>query len=51
MVDFTIFEGAQLGAVDIVYGHGSTHTLVVDIDEDALANLSARNDGQAVALS
>jgi len=48
--DFPIFGSAHPGTVGFVFGDGSTHSLDVDIDGDVLANLSARNDGQAVSL-
>lgn len=47
---FPVFGSAHPGTVSFVFGDGSTHALNVDVDEDVLANLSARNDGQSVAL-
>lgn len=47
---FPVFGSAHPGTVGFVFGDGSTHTLTVDTDEDVLANLSARNDGQAFTL-
>ena len=48
--DFPVFGSAHPGTVGFVFGDGSTHSLDVDTDGDVLANLSARNDGQAVSL-
>ena len=48
--DFPVFGSAHPGTVGFVFGDGSTHSLNVDTDGDVLANLSARNDGQAVSL-
>ncbi len=48
--ELPIFGSAHPGTVNFVFGDGSTHSLNIDIDRDVLANLSARNDGQTVAL-
>ncbi len=45
-----VFGSAHPGTVGFVFGDGSTHSLNVEIDGETLANLSARNDGQAVSL-
>lgn len=48
--EIPVFGSAHPGTVGFVFGDGSTHSLNVDIDGDVLANLSARNDGNAVSL-
>ena len=48
--DFPVFGSAHLGTVGFVFGDASTHSIDTKINCEVLANLSARNDGQAVSL-